>query len=1253
MDPFTVLSVAAAAAQFAELSFKITKRIAKYAARSIELPPELVTINHRLKALQGCVSSIETRLRNAERDSSVDPGRLRDLKGFIEDITKRYAKLDGLFARYLPDDEDTRVDRIKKGFQSMSKDDDIKVLADGMGHDSAILSLSLSTLNLGSTAPRRNHRQPQGNQVITLVPNDRRVHDPVVRQDIIDQISRAFDASANDEPRVAILQGMGGQGKTQMALEYCRQSKRDLKFNGIFWVDASDESLASRTFAEIARKLSPEHMFADDESRVRFVKDALESWTLRWLLIFDNYDDPTSYAIQRFFPASSLGHVFITTRSPALSPLGQFVELHGMTLEESKRLLFSQCMIERTKDTEEHATAIIERLGFLPLAIAQAGAYLGEMRDTMQMSEFLTLYEEHMKDVLSTTPQVWKYVEHSSSSEQQNHVKSVFTTWDLTMRLLDKTQHAEEKRDFLSVMTLFFISDISEMLFESYWKNCINDRPSWLKLFEENGAWSTHRYARIMIEFKRLSLISTIVRNEVDGMIHVSLHPLIRDWIILRSGFPAHETVAFTTATMVLGHTLFSFRRGFDAFESFFEIDQPLRGELVSHYKAWDIHRGNNWSMEIWQILAQGTHLVPIPACWVFFEFWFYVFGDPRTGESGCRWAWQHCRSTEQPWPTVRCLAGVRWSAMLSFFHSSGSATINEDKKLQAILVAREVVSIAEKYHCGSIMEFARDALAGSLAARLDPTCIREAQGIYEDLVNSASVPKRKYRFLGHWIALLKKNGRSADIAKAEQLALAIYEESESCGDEAPDYRLRHWSYVLHFEILQCSRIQGQGAEEMLARELCWRAENTHVDTHYHHVAKLYLGMALLRSGKYNEAVAMFEHCKSVLETRYNPSSGTTELMDAKLCLSRAYLATNRAAEAIPLLLDVIKDRLEFLRNLRVEDEGFSLDAMRLLSRAYRGLNDRGGGLFAAHWLLELVESPDTKKFFTPYGRVEAHYSAAAAKGWLFDERTKDIRSVMAIKPNQATEVAVNEVCGHLDEAIEVLLMTLHRQRLLEVESDVVAVQKQLDLAMTDETIGEVRERQSRHTLFELHIFKALHLATNGFSTRAVDSLEASKKSLRVYSEVDVKKTSRYLETVWDTLAWIQAADDNTELVRETIAWTCDQARRLLGDTDETKQFVRSRIKRRGLLLVKLLPDGEPFTNGLYEEYQAAQAWQPRQPPSQTQCIGIETSSMSALQSQQSASLPQSSETLRKSDVKAKIRGFFRRGDSGSSTKPP
>jgi len=98
---------------------------------------------------------------------------------------------------------------------------------------------------------------------------------------------------------------MGGQGKSQVALEYCRRSKPNCR--GIFWINATSETTAGRDIERIASELNTQLKKVLDNvpSRIDFVKEILENWNEPWMLIFDNYDWPPSFRnIKDFMPLS-------------------------------------------------------------------------------------------------------------------------------------------------------------------------------------------------------------------------------------------------------------------------------------------------------------------------------------------------------------------------------------------------------------------------------------------------------------------------------------------------------------------------------------------------------------------------------------------------------------------------------------------------------------------------------------------------------------------------------------------------------------------------------------------------------------------------------------------------------------------------------------------------------------------------------------------------------------------------------------
>ena len=102
-----------------------------------------------------------------------------------------------------------------------------------------------------------------------------------------------------------LLHALGGQGKSQIVLEYCQSSRG--RYSGIFWVNASTEALAVQHYAGIAKTLGIVTVAGtrDDDDTIRSVVDCLESWNETWLLVFDNYDDPnTFHKVQNFLPQS-------------------------------------------------------------------------------------------------------------------------------------------------------------------------------------------------------------------------------------------------------------------------------------------------------------------------------------------------------------------------------------------------------------------------------------------------------------------------------------------------------------------------------------------------------------------------------------------------------------------------------------------------------------------------------------------------------------------------------------------------------------------------------------------------------------------------------------------------------------------------------------------------------------------------------------------------------------------------------------
>lgn len=121
------------------------------------------------------------------------------------------------------------------------------------------------------------------------------------------------------EQRRLIIGGVGGIGKTQLAIAYAKQ-KQD-HYDTTFWLDATSEATLKDGFKSIIEEFLDVRDLEDLDDRQ--VIAGVKQWlshrnNTKWLLIFDNYDEPASYDLSKYYPQAFQGTVIITTRLPNL-----------------------------------------------------------------------------------------------------------------------------------------------------------------------------------------------------------------------------------------------------------------------------------------------------------------------------------------------------------------------------------------------------------------------------------------------------------------------------------------------------------------------------------------------------------------------------------------------------------------------------------------------------------------------------------------------------------------------------------------------------------------------------------------------------------------------------------------------------------------------------------------------------------------------------------------------------------------------
>jgi hypothetical protein len=211
----------------------------------------------------------------------------------------------------------------------------------------------------------------------------------VGREDLLVDLDTRL-ASGNDSgPRMVALHGLGGAGKTSVAVEYAHRHLREM---GVVWqFPAEDATVLAAGFADLAAQLGTGGAERGGDP-VAAVHSALATYLGEWLLIFDNA--PGQGPVEAFLPPAGNGQVLVTSQS-AVWPSGRAAEVPMLGARVAAVFL-----LNRTGDPDRQAaTALAKHLGGLPLALEQAAAYIQATGITL--ASYLSLFQSRRADLLA------------------------------------------------------------------------------------------------------------------------------------------------------------------------------------------------------------------------------------------------------------------------------------------------------------------------------------------------------------------------------------------------------------------------------------------------------------------------------------------------------------------------------------------------------------------------------------------------------------------------------------------------------------------------------------------------------------------------------------------------------------------------------------------------------------------------------------------------------------------------------------
>ncbi|CAH0019112.1 unnamed protein product [Clonostachys rhizophaga] len=353
----------------------------------------------------------------------------------------------------------------------------------------------------------------------------------VGRTEILDQLKArlSFSEESHASQRRVSLFGLGGVGKTQIALAFIHWIKEANLEVSVIWVHASNPERFQQSFSSIAEEFQiPGH--EDPKSNVLvLVRQWLEKKDCgKWLMVLDNADDAelffgksspaeshpldASTNLAQYLPECTHGALLITTRNKQIGVKiasgdgSSMLQVKEMDASESESLLKSSLVTLAAN--EEEVRALSSRLEQLPLALAQAASFILEY--SMSVTEYLELLSEGDSAFIDLLSQEFEAV-----ARDRERSRAVANTWMISFQQIKKQNPLAS--ELLSMMSFLDRQDITIETLQEYNRQ------------HEDGPRSNIELKRSIGILKNFSLVTEQKNGSLD--MHRLVQLVTRSWL--------------------------------------------------------------------------------------------------------------------------------------------------------------------------------------------------------------------------------------------------------------------------------------------------------------------------------------------------------------------------------------------------------------------------------------------------------------------------------------------------------------------------------------------------------------------------------------------------------------------------------------------------------------------------------------------------------------------------------------------------
>ncbi|CAG8950857.1 hypothetical protein HYFRA_00003074 [Hymenoscyphus fraxineus] len=307
-------------------------------------------------------------------------------------------------------------------------------------------------------------------KVVSLIPFPRNKRF-VGREEKLREIEKRL-ASQDSCERLA-LYGLGGCGKTAIALEFAYRTQEKQPKCSIFWVAAITKESFEKGYLEIGTRLRIPGISDPTADVKQLVQDKLsDPKSGEWLLIIDNADDVevlykrSTEGIEKkrlvdYLPPSSSGSILFTTRTrkAAVDEAPEHVlDLQEMGHDEAREMLFATLLDKSAMESEQDVTELLKLLTFLPLAIIQAASYLN--KNGVSISDYIALYQGSESEIIKVLEKDFEDLRRYSDPKKTKN--PIATTWVISFDQIRKED--EKAAQYLSFMSCLLRENIPTSL---------------------------------------------------------------------------------------------------------------------------------------------------------------------------------------------------------------------------------------------------------------------------------------------------------------------------------------------------------------------------------------------------------------------------------------------------------------------------------------------------------------------------------------------------------------------------------------------------------------------------------------------------------------------------------------------------------------------------------------------------------------------------------------------------------------------